>query len=241
MPSAALPHAIALDRVWKFYGDYAAVRDFTLTVTEASCCALLGRNGAGKTTLLRILAGLSPFQRGAVHLFGQAPRSEKARLQAGFLGHGIGVYEDLTARENLHFFARVTGVAAPRTTVDSWLDRVGLARTATMPVRQFSRGMRQRLALARTFLHSPTVLLLDEPFTSLDDRAIAMLSELLLEARQHGATIIISTHQLREALPIASHVALIENGSLRYSGERTEAMLQDPGLLYRLHMDLGAA
>jgi heme exporter protein A len=241
MPSAALPHAIALDRVWKFYGDYAAVRDFTLTVTEASCCALLGRNGAGKTTLLRILAGLSPFQRGAVHLFGQGPRSEKARLQAGFLGHGIGVYEDLTARENLHFFARVTGVAAPRTTVDSWLDRVGLARTATMPVRQFSRGMRQRLALARTFLHSPTVLLLDEPFTSLDDRAIAMLSELLLEARQHGATIIISTHQLREALPIASHVALIENGSLRYSGERTEAMLQDPGLLYRLHMDLGAA
>jgi heme exporter protein A len=241
MPSAALPHAIALDRVWKFYGDYAAVRDFTLTVTEASCCALLGRNGAGKTTLLRILAGLSPFQRGAVHLFGQGPRSEKARLQAGFLGHGIGVYEDLTARENLHFFARVTGVAAPRTTVDSWLDRVGLARTATMPVRQFSRGMRQRLALARTFLHSPTVLLLDEPFTSLDDRAIAMLSELLLEARQRGATIIISTHQLREALPIASHVALIENGSLRYSGERTEAMLQDPGLLYRLHMDLCAA
>jgi ABC-type multidrug transport system ATPase subunit len=174
-------------------------------------------------------------------LFGEAPRSEKARLHAGFLGHGIGVYEDLTARENLHFFARVTGVAAPRTAVDSWLDRVGLARTATMPVRQFSRGMRQRLALARAFLHSPTVLLLDEPFTSLDDRAIAMLSELLLEARQRGATIIISTHQLREALPIASHVALIENGSLRYSGERTEDMLQDPGLLYRLHMDLGAA
>src|SRR5205085_12177802 len=102
-------------------------------------------------------------------------------------------------------------------------------------------GMRQRLALARTFLHSPAVLLLDEPFTSLDDRAMAMLSELLLEARQRGATIIISTHQLREAFAIASHVALIENGRLRYSGERTEDMLADPGLLYRQYMDIGAA
>jgi heme exporter protein A len=241
MPPAALPHAISLDKVWKFYGDYAAVRDFTLAVTEGSCCALLGRNGAGKTTLLRILAGLSPFQRGTVQLFGEAPRSDKARLQAGFLGHGIGVYEDLTARENLNFFARIAGVTAVPGTVDFWLERVGLTRAAAMHVRQFSRGMRQRLALARTFLHLPTVLLLDEPFTSLDDRAITMLSDLLLEARQRGATIIISTHQLREALPIASHVALIENGRLRYSGERTEEMLHDPGLLYRLHMDQGAA
>jgi heme ABC exporter ATP-binding subunit CcmA len=241
MPPAPLPHAIALDSVWKFYGDYAAVRDFTLAVPECSCCALLGRNGAGKTTLLRVLAGLSPFQRGTVHLLGEAPRTDKARLQIGFLGHGIGVYEDLTARENLNFFARIAGLTALRSAVDFSLERVGLTRAAAMPVRQFSRGMRQRLALARTFLHSPAVLLLDEPFTSLDDRAITILSDLLLEARQRGATIMISTHQLREALPIASHVALIENGRLRYAGERTEEMVEDPGLLYRLHMDVGAA
>jgi ABC-type multidrug transport system ATPase subunit len=100
--------------------------------------------------------------------------------------------------------------------------------------------MRQRLALARTFIHSPKILLLDEPFTSLDDRAIAMLSELLTEARQRGATIVLSTHQLREALATASHVALVENGRLRYSGERTQEMLDDPALLYRLHTELGA-
>ena len=105
-----------------------------------------------------------------------------------------------------------------------------------MPVRQFSRGMRQRLALARTFLDQPRILLLDEPFTSLDDRAIAILSELLVEARQRGATIVLSTHQLREALAIASHVALIENGKLRYPGERTQEMLDDPGFLYRLRI-----
>jgi heme ABC exporter ATP-binding subunit CcmA len=235
-----MTQAIELNQVWKFYGDYAALRDCTLSVQQGSCCALLGRNGAGKTTLLRILAGLTTFQRGAVSLFGEKPRAENARRQSGFLGHGIGVYEDLTARENLQFFAGITGRSNVRGLADTWLNRVGLARSATMPVRQFSRGMRQRLALARTFIHSPKILLLDEPFTSLDDRAIAMLSELLTEARAAGATIVLSTHQLREALAIASNVALVENGRLRYTGERTQAMLDDPALLYRLHTELGA-
>lgn len=236
-----MPEAIEIDHIWKYYGDYPALRDVTVGIAEGSCCALLGRNGAGKTTLLRILAGLSHFERGSVQLFGTGPRSSETRRRTGFLGHGIGIYEDLSARENLRFFANVSAVRNTRETVDSWLCRVGLDRVAGMPVRQFSRGMRQRLALARTFLHDPNVLLLDEPFTSLDDRAIAMLSQLLIHARQRGATIVLSTHQLREALGIASHVALMENGKLRYTGERTQAMLDDPGLLYRLHTELGAA
>ncbi|MBV8896476.1 MAG: heme ABC exporter ATP-binding protein CcmA [Acidobacteriaceae bacterium] len=236
-----MSEAIAIEHVWKYYGDYPALRDCTVTIAEGSCCALLGRNGAGKTTLLRILAGLSHFQRGSVRLFGSAPRTSETRRRIGFLGHGIGVYQDLSARENLQFFAQISDVHQARDAVNSWLQRVGLERVATMPVRQFSRGMRQRLALARAFLHQPNVLLLDEPFTSLDDRAIAMLSELLMEARQRKATIVLSTHQLREALAIASDVALIENGKLRYTGERTQAMLDDPGLLYRLHTELGAA
>ncbi len=236
-----MPQAIELDEVWKFYGDYAALRDCTLSIAEGSCCALLGRNGAGKTTLLRILAGLSNFQRGIVRVFGQLPRASSARRRIGFLGHGIGVYEDLSARENLSFFAHITDLKKSGGVVDAWLERVGLLRVAGMPVRQFSRGMRQRLALARTFLHSPDVLLLDEPFTSLDDRAIVMLGELLSEARRRGATIVLSTHQIREALANASHVALIENGKLRYAGERTREMLDDPGLLYRLYTELGAA
>ena len=236
-----MPAAIELEQLWKFYGDYPAVRDLTLTIKEGSCCALLGRNGAGKTTLLRILAGLSPYQRGAVRVFGNSPRSAAARHRLGFLGHGIGVYEDLSARENLLFFARICELKDPEEATGRWLERVGLARVATMPVRQFSRGMRQRLALARTFLNSPRVLLLDEPFTSLDDRAIAMLSELLADSSRDGATILLSTHQLREALAIATDVALVENGRLRYTGARTAEMLDDPALLYRLHTELGAA
>jgi len=240
-PISGASREVSLDHVWKFYGDYAALRDCTLTICEGTCWALIGRNGAGKTTLLRILAGLSPFQKGAIRLFGAAPRSEGARRQIGFLGHGIGVYEGLSARENLQFYARLGGISDPEKVADAWLNRIGLDRVAHMPVRQFSRGMRQRLALARTFLHSPRLLLLDEPFTSLDDRAIGMLSELLLEAKGRGTTIILSTHQLREALAIASHVALIENGRLCFSGERMQEMLDDPGYLYRLYTRLGAA
>ena len=231
--------AISLEGVWKYYGDYAALRDYTLQIEEGSCCAILGRNGAGKTTLLRVLGGLSPFQRGQIAVLGAKPRSDAARRVTGFLGHGIGVYEDLSAQENLQFFAGAMNVAHDKQVISGWLERVDLARVANIPVRQYSRGMRQRLALARTFLSSPRLFLLDEPFTSLDDRAIKMLSELLREARSGGATILFSTHQIREAMVIASHVALIEQGKLRYAGVRTQEMLDDPAFLYREHTELG--
>ena len=236
-----MPQRIEVKQLWKFYGDFPALRNVTLGVEEGSCCALLGRNGAGKTTLLRILAGLSPFQRGNVRLFGNTPRDEASRRRLGFLGHGIGVYEDLTARENLDFFARICELKNSRAAADRWLERVGLARAAGMPVRQFSRGMRQRLALARTFLNAPRILLLDEPFTSLDDRAIAIFHELLLEARQAGATMLLSTHQIPEALAVSTHVAVMDNGNLRYTGERTDEMLRDPARLYRMEAQLGVA
>jgi heme exporter protein A len=228
-----MTHAIELNQVWKFFGDYAALRNCTLSISEGSCCALLGRNGAGKTTLLRIVSGLTTFQRGAVTLFGEKPRAENARRQTGFLGHGIGVYEDLSARENLHFFARITGARNFNKLAETWLERVGLAHVATMPVRQFSRGMRQRLALARTFIHSPKILLLDEPFTSLDDRAVAVLHDLLRGALAKGATIVMSTHQIREAMELATQVALLERGKIVHTGPRTPEMLADPGWLYR--------
>ena len=233
--------AIELLSVWKYYGNYPALREYSLNVEEGSCCAILGRNGAGKTTLLRVLAGLSPYQRGEISILGCKPRSESARRATGFLGHGIGVYEDLSARENLQFFGQIHHFKMGTLPVSSLLERVDLARVGDIPVRQYSRGMRQRLALARTFLSTPRLLLLDEPFTSLEDRSIKILGDLLREARGQGATILFSTHQLREAMAIASHVALMEQGKLRYSGPRTEAMLDDPGYLYREHTELGGA
>ena len=225
--------AVEIQGVWKFFGDYPALRDISFTVDGGACLALLGRNGAGKTTLLRILAGLSKAARGGVTILGQDARAEITRQKIGVLGHGIGVYEELSAFENLRLFARLYGIADPRKTAGEWLERTGLDRVRDGLVREFSRGMRQRLAVARAFLHDPSLLLLDEPFTALDDRAIKVLQDLLKNALGEGRTIIMSTHQLREALELATDVALINRGKLAFRGQRTREMLEDPGWLYR--------
>jgi heme exporter protein A len=219
--------------VWKYYGDFPALRDISFGVESGACMALLGRNGAGKTTLLRIVAGLAHATRGEVRICGAGARDTRARLSIGVLGHGISLYDELTAYENLALFARLYGLSDPSKRAMEWLERTALDRVKDGRVREFSRGMRQRLAVARAFLHDPSVLLLDEPFTALDDRAIALLQSLLRDAIGEGRTILISTHQLREALELATHVALLVRGRLAYTGERTEQMLEDTGWLYR--------
>jgi heme exporter protein A len=225
--------AVAAEGVWKFYGDFPALRDISLRVEPGMCLALLGRNGAGKTTLLRMLAGLSRASRGRVTVFEKESREQETRRKIGILGHGIAVYEEFSAYENLRLFAGLYGLRDPHKTALEWLERTGLGRVKDGLVREFSRGMRQRLAVARAFLHEPSVLLLDEPFTALDDRAIAVLQQLLTQARAEQRTIILSTHQLREALELATHVALINRGRLAFTGERTQEMLDDTGWLYR--------
>ena len=228
--------AIAADGVWKYFpGIIPALRGATPEVSAGACVALLGRNGAGKTTLLRILANLSKPSKGAVTVFGQAGSEPAVRARIGYLGHGIGVYDDLSAFENLILFGQLMNVADPKAAAVAALERVGLTRVRDGFAREFSRGMRQRLAVARAFLHHPEVLLLDEPFTSLDDRAIAVLHELLRDALAKGATIVMSTHQIREAMELATQVALLERGKIVHAGPRTAEMLADPGWLYRTY------
>ncbi|MGH9663214.1 MAG: heme ABC exporter ATP-binding protein CcmA, partial [Bryobacteraceae bacterium] len=234
-PQMSAAAAIEIDHVWKYYGDFPALRDVSFSVAPGSCLALIGRNGAGKTTLLRIGAGLSKPGRGRVAIHGRDARDSETRARIGVLGHGIAVYDELSALENLMLFAQLYGVANPRKSAAEWLERTGLERVANARVREFSRGMRQRLALARAFLHQPSVLLLDEPFTALDDRAIAVLQSVLSLARGEGRTIVMSTHQLREALELATDVAMIQRGKLAHAGPRTPQMLDDPGFLYRTY------
>jgi heme ABC exporter ATP-binding subunit CcmA len=225
--------ALAVEGVWKYYGDYPALRDITFSVEPGQCLALLGRNGAGKTTLLKILAGLSRSSRGRVAIFGQNIDGRASRADIGVLGHGIAIYDELSAYENLHLFASIYGLPDPKRTALDWLERTSLDRVKDSMVREFSRGMRQRLAVARAFLHNPRIFLLDEPFTALDDRAIALLQSFLRDALSGGATVLMSTHQLREALELATHVVLINRGRLAHSGVRSPEMLADPGWLYR--------
>lgn len=227
--------ALEVDGVWKYYGDFPALRDIRLSIEPGSTVALLGRNGAGKTTLLRIIAGLSKASEGSVRIQNADVRQQATRRRIGVLGHGISLYDELSATENLVVFAKLYGLDEPEKTALAWLERTGLDRVRDGLVREFSRGMRQRLAVARAFMHEPEVLLLDEPFTALDDRAITVLQSLLADAHANGRTIILSTHQLREALEVATHVALIQRGQLAFSGERTQQMVDDTGWLYQTH------
>jgi heme ABC exporter ATP-binding subunit CcmA len=224
--------AIVLEEVWKYFGDYPAIRNVSFRLGESQCLALIGRNGAGKTTLLRMLGGFSRPAKGQVKISGSSPRDTATRRSIGIIGHGISVYDELSALENLRLFGKIYSLSNIETRAGDLLDRVGLGRVKDGLVREFSRGMRQRLAIARAFIHEPTVMLLDEPFTSLDDRAIAVLQSLLNEAAQRGASIVMSTHQLREAMELATHVILLERGQLVFEGPRTQQMIEDPSWVY---------
>lgn len=221
--------AISIRGVWKFFGDFPAIREVDLEIPRGAVLALLGRNGAGKTTLLRMIAGLSRPSRGEI-----ATGNGSANASAvGMVGHGIWLYDDLTAEENLRFFARLYNVGDAAEKIGHWLEACDLARFRRSRVNEFSRGMRQRLAVARAFLHEPPVLLLDEPWTALDDRAIDLLSTLLSDAHAAERTIIVCSHQLREALEIATDVAVLDRGILTYQGVNRAEFRESPEKFYQ--------
>ena len=231
---------IAARGVWKFFGDFAAIRELDLDIAAGATLALLGRNGAGKTTLLRMLAALSTPSRGKVTIEGESLREAPQRRRIGVIGHGISIYDELTAAENLEFFAGLYGIASPEGRIEQWLETTGLARVRNSLVREFSRGMRQRLAVARAFFHEPDILLLDEPFTALDDRAAELLSGLITQAHAAGRTIVISTHQLREALALASDVAILNRGRLSFRGPNSAELRASPEEFYRKYTESAA-
>lgn len=220
---------IVARKVAKYFGDFPALRGIDLEVEAGQTLALLGRNGAGKSTLLQIFAGLSLPSEGTIEL---RVKDDDFRRQVGVLGHGQWLYDDLTARENLQFFGELYGVADAANKIDSWLELTGLERFKNSKVNEFSRGMRQRLAIARAFLHEPQVLLLDEPWTALDDRAIRFLSERMSAAQQAGATLVVCSHQLKEALEIADRVAVLDRGRLAFVEEVSNVLRSNPDRLY---------
>ena len=223
--------AISVKKVFKYFGNFAALRSVDLEVPAGSVLALLGRNGAGKTTLLDILAGHSQPTRGEISV-GDARARESLARAIGFVGHGQRLYDDLTAEENLRFFASLYDVQGVDEKLEQWFARAGLSRFRGSRVNEFSRGMRQRLAIARAFLHDPEILLLDEPWTALDDRAIDFLSGLIADAHGNGRTVVVCSHQLREALSIATEVAVLERGKIAFRGPNTDELKSNPERLY---------
>jgi len=207
----------------KAYGSLPALRDLSFVLRRGEFLALLGANGSGKSTLLRLLSGLSKPTSGAIRIGGwEMPREAMAvRAQIGLVAHQPLLYENLTARENLDFFGVLYGIdrAERERRIQALLRSVGLRKRADSLVRTFSRGMKQRLSIARATLHQPAVLLLDEPYSGLDQAAIERLDEILRAATEEGRTIIMSTHQLERVPPAAGRALVLARGRITYDDE----------------------
>ena len=211
----ASPLAVEARAVGKSYGLRTAVRDIDLAVRPGERVALLGPNGAGKTTLLKLLSTLVRPTRGNVRIYGlDAVRySQAARRRLGFVGHRPYLYEDLTARENLEFYAKLYSVGSPTDRYLPLLEAAGLAQVADLRVGAFSRGMQQRLAIVRALLHAPDLLLLDEPDTGLDQDGIRFLDSLICST-DHARTIVFTTHNLDLAARLAGRAVVLRGGRL---------------------------
>lgn len=226
----------------KTFGLNPVLRGLDFTVPKGQFLTLLGPNGSGKSTLLRILAGLSRPTAGTVHIGGwELPgEADYVRAQLGVVSHLPLLYDTLTAEENLLFFARLYGIpgAQRRATVQAMLERVGLHRRARDVVQTFSRGMQQRLAIARAILHDPAVLLLDEPYTGLDQDAAALLDDLLREVAVAGRTVVMTTHDLRRGYAHADRIAILSRGKIAFDAP-TETFASDD--LPRIYADVTGA
>jgi heme exporter protein A len=208
----------------KSFGRRAAVAGVDFTLSAGDCLALFGPNGAGKTTLLRLIAGLLKPSAGSARVGGiEARRDRYARAAVGLISHQSMLYAPLTARENVEFTARLYGVDDPRAATTAALQSMNVAEYADLPVRTLSRGLQQRVSIARAIVHGPSVLLLDEPYSGLDEAGSRALTELLATLRNRGATLIVVTHNVAEGLALATHAVIMKAGSFARFDRRETA------------------
>jgi heme exporter protein A len=208
------------------FGPRQAVAGVTFSLAPGECLALFGPNGAGKTTLLRVLAGLLKPTSGSARISGiPLPGGSLARSRLGLISHHTMLYEALSARENVSFAARLYGVRDTGARVEDALRRMSMLDRADASIRSLSRGMQQRVSIARAMVHSPQLVLADEPYSGLDESGARALSAVLQELRSAGTAIIVVTHNLVEGLSLATHAAVMQGGKfVRYdSADRIDA------------------
>ncbi|HYD00694.1 MAG TPA: ABC transporter ATP-binding protein [Phycisphaerales bacterium] len=218
---------IHIEKLRKTYGPLVALNDLSLSIGPGEVFGFIGPNGAGKSTTMKILAGLVRADSGKAHVCGldAATQIDLVKHKIGYMPDFLGVYDDLTVDEYLQFFAAAfeIGRKRRRAVIDSVLQLTDLTGKRHAMVDSLSRGMQQRLGVARVLLHEPSVLLLDEPASGLDPRARIELRELLLELKRMGKCIMISSHILTELAEMSSSIGIIERGTLLYAGSIDDA------------------
>jgi heme exporter protein A len=211
----APPPVVVARGLSRVFGGRKAVDGVSFSLHAGECLALFGPNGAGKTTLLRLLAGLLTPSGGACLVGGTSLRDGSlARGQVGLVSHASMLYSALSARENVEFAARMYGMPDPTSAARDALASMRVLDRAETPVRALSRGLQQRVSIARAIVHVPRLLLCDEPYTGLDEVGSAALTAALLERRASGAALLLVTHNLSEGLALATHAAIMRRGRL---------------------------
>lgn len=228
---------IQIEGLVKAFGHTYALRGIDLEVAEGEFLTIVGPNGAGKTTLLRILATLLKPTSGLVRMNGRvlSPGDTEIRRQIGFVSHQPLIYSDLTVEENLHFYGRIYDVHRLEERVDVLLDLVGLEGRRHSLAGTLSRGLQQRLSVARSIIHEPSIMLLDEPYTGLDQQATRMLRGLLGAVSPQSHAVVMTTHNLAHGLELCDKLVILSRGRIVYQAERgslTLAELQEAYWLY---------
>ena len=217
---------LTAEEVSRHFGRRRALSRISFQTRKGSILGLLGPNGAGKSTMLAVLATLMRPSSGSVRYGTHTAVASGAALRSriGILGHDLFLYPELTARENLAFFAGLYGAVHPQAAADAALQRSGLADRADDPVASFSRGMRQRVALERALIHNPRLVLLDEPFTGLDDASTAALIARLQGLRESGAIVVVATHDLDLAEGLLDTALFLRDGRVAEAVARPDAL-----------------
>ena len=234
--------AIETKKLSKVFGNRKAVDDVTISVPKGAFLSIFGPNGAGKTTLLRVLSTLSRATSGTATLMGVDLKEDpdRARDHIGLISHNSMLYPDLTAEQNLMIYARLYGVVEPEARVLDLLEAVELKHRRLDVVRTFSRGMTQRLSIARALVHDPDVVFLDEPYSGLDPHAVEIFDE-LIEQQREGRTFVMVSHDLQKGFAMCTHALVLAKGRVVAFDEKGAFDFDEFSALYRSTVGMGVA
>lgn len=233
---------ISLDNLTVSYGGWTLFDNISFLINPKDRIGLVGKNGAGKTTLLRVLSTLSRATSGSATLMGVDLKEDpdKARDHIGLISHNSMLYPDLTAEQNLMIYARLYGVVDPEARVLELLEAVELKHRRLDVVRTFSRGMTQRLSIARALIHDPDVVFLDEPYSGLDPHAVEIFDDLIDQQRE-GRTFVMVSHDLQKGFAMCTHALVLAKGKVVAFDEKDAFDFDEFSTLYRSTVGMGVA